>query len=102
MRRLKHLLLAAMFSMVIAMPALASEEKVVSQARLQEGLTDASLVFETDATQPMQLVELSSQEMKETEGAKNHTHINYHRHSTFQWHIHRHIMWRHHSSIYGA
>jgi len=94
----KGLLLGALFSVAIAMPVLASE----SQSGLQDSLTDASLVFESNDAKPMQLAELSSQEMQETEGA-THYHYSWHKHPmNLAWSNHWHQRWNHHSMLYGS
>ena len=64
MKNLKTSILAGMLSITLATPAFASDAQQV----FQNDLTDASLIFESDAL-PMQLAALSEQEMKETEGA---------------------------------
>jgi hypothetical protein len=73
MNRFRNVFLGVLLSMLIAMPALASE----SQIGFPDSMADASLVFESNDAKPMQLAELSSQEMKETDGA---SHIKYHSH----------------------
>ncbi len=99
MKITKNLFLGVLLSVGIAMPALASE----SQSGLQDRLPDASLVFESNNGKPIQFAELSSQEMKETSGAR---HVQYHTHWHSHYgpppayyrsnHIHRHVINGHH------
>jgi len=101
MKTFRNVLLGALFSAAISMPALAS----VSQPGLQDSLTDANLVFEINNAQPMQLAELSSQEMKETDGAGHwwwqHSHRHSHLYAGLSSHYHFHAthhsgrQWRH-------
>ncbi len=103
MNRFRNVFLGVLLSMLIAMPALASE----SQIGFHDSLADASLVFESNDAKPMQLAELLSQEMKETDGASHiQYHYSLHRHlvgrrwsnQSFHWHQ----MYSHHSTVWGA
>lgn len=67
MKELKSILLASALSGSIAMPALASDAQP-APAPVHFTTAEAHSIFEQDA-KPMQLAELSQQEMKETEGA---------------------------------
>ncbi len=68
MKLVKSLFVVIALSVAAVMPAFANEGLPSTEPALQEGLTDAGLVFETDA-QPMQVASLSLQEMEETKGA---------------------------------
>ena len=63
--KLKSTVIAGMLAASIAAPAFANE--AVTAPLPQLTMQDAQALFEQDA-KPMQLVALSSQEMKETEG----------------------------------
>ncbi|MCU7924864.1 MAG: hypothetical protein KZQ97_00315 [Candidatus Thiodiazotropha sp. (ex Dulcina madagascariensis)] len=68
MKKFKTNLAASALSISMALPAIADEAQISVAPIQQFSPSDTRMVFEQDA-KPMQLVELSQQEMKETEGA---------------------------------
>ena len=69
MKRLKTTVLAGVLGVVMTVPVFANESPSRVAPLPQFSAADAELIFEADATKPMQLAALSQQEMVETEGA---------------------------------